>query len=208
MKMLESSVQDQCQAECHSQSDKVDNQNDEAIKNVDEKLTENELFRLPDDRGNMLNVLEAAEKGRLNLLKQFYQIDPQLINIQDSDGYSPLHRACYNNRIDVVKWLIKHGANIRAKTSDGWEPLHTASQWGHCSIVRILLAMGADINSKTNGGNTPFHLAATRGLKNRLLIENLLFRTDIDLDIRNDASDTPYDILKRCSMLYKLWNLL
>lgn len=193
----------------YEDNEKNYNQND--LNKDYENYMENPNLKicLPDNDGQLLNILEAAEKGRIELMKQFYKIDPDLINIQDSDGYTPLHRACYNNRIETVKWLVTNGANVCAKTDDGWQPIHCAAQWGCVKVFRILLAYGANINCKTNGANTPFHLAVTRGERNRKLIEYLLFRCqDIDLNARNDADDTPFDICKRNSMMYKLWDLL
>ncbi|KAI2808945.1 ankyrin repeat domain-containing protein [Blomia tropicalis] len=152
-------------------------------------------------------ILKAAEKGKLDLVKQMIQMEPWSVNVSDVDGYTPLHRASYNNRIEVVKYLIENGANVRAKTMDGWEPIHSAAQWGNVQIVRILMASGGDINARSNGGNTPFHLAVSRP-SNRPLIEYMLYSDDVDIEAKNDAVDTAYDICKRNSRLYKLWDLL
>ena len=152
-------------------------------------------------------ILHASEKGKLNLVKQMIQQDPCSVNVSDVDGYTPLHRACYNNRIEVVKYLIENGANLSAQTIDGWQPIHSAAQWGHVNVVRILVSSGADINARTNGRNTPFHLAVSRP-SNRPLIEYMLFSDDVDIEAKNDASDTAFDICKRNSLLYKLWDLL
>lgn len=180
-------------------------------KDLNENNDDDPIYqlRLPDDDGGqMLNVFEAAEKGSIKLMKKFRKIDPDLINAMDTDGYTPLHRACYQNQIDMVKWLIMNGANVCALTNDGWQPIHSAAQWGRTKIFRLLIAYGANINSRTNGGNTPLHLAVTRASSNHKLIEYLLYHPDVDHDICNDANDRPFDICKRNSMLYKLWDLL
>ncbi|KAH7643144.1 ankyrin repeat domain-containing protein 49 [Dermatophagoides farinae] len=182
--------------------------NDSNEMNKDNPIYQLRLLDPNHNDGQMLNVFEAAEKGSIELMKQFQRMDPELINSHDSEGYTPLHRACYQNQIDMVKWLIMNGANVCARTNDGWQPIHSTAHWGHTKILRILLAYGANINSRTNGGNTPFHLAAMRANSNRHLIEYLLYHPDIDHDIRNDANDTIFDVCKRNSMLYKLWNLL
>jgi len=152
-------------------------------------------------------ILKAAEKGQLELVKKLIREDPNCVNVSDVDGYTPLHRASYNNRIEVAKLLIANGANIAAQTIDGWQPIHSAAQWGNVHIVRLLMSSGADINARSNGNNTPFHLAVTRP-SNRPLIEYMLFSDEVDIEAKNDASDTPFDICKRNSRLYKLWDLL
>ena len=43
----------------------------------------------------------------------------------DEDLYTPLHRAAYNGHVNVMKVLLKHGADPNAPTLDGWTPLHS-----------------------------------------------------------------------------------
>lgn len=152
-------------------------------------------------------ILKAAQKGNIPLAEELLRQDPSCVNVTDPDGYTPLHRAAQSNREEMLKYLIENGANLNARTIDGWQAIHSAAQWGHAAILRILVSAGVDINSRTNGGNTPFHLAVTRPT-NKLLIEYLLFLDEVDLEARNDANDTAYDICKRNSRLYKLWELL
>ncbi|KAH9389032.1 PREDICTED: ankyrin repeat domain-containing protein 49-like [Rhagoletis zephyria] len=152
-------------------------------------------------------ILKAAQRGNLTLVEELLRHDPSCVNVADDDGYTPLHRAAQSNRIEVLKCLIENGAQIDARTVDGWQAIHSAAQWGHVRILLILVAMGADINARTNGGNSPFHLAVTRPT-NRQLIEYMLFLDEVDLEAVNDANDTAYDICKRNSRLYKLWELL
>ena len=161
-----------------------------------------------DDDKTEAVILKAAEKGNLKLVQQLLHQDPDMVNLADDDGYTPLHRACYSNKIEMVKCLIVNGANLSAVTIDGWQPIHSAAQWGNAQILRILVSSGADINARSNGGNTPFHLAASRP-SNRPLIEYLLYSAyGVNIYAKNDANDTPFDICKRNSRLYKLWDLL
>lgn len=48
-------------------------------------------------------ILWAAENGRLDLLKNLVTKNPGLVKVKDRDGYTPLHRACYNNHSEVVE---------------------------------------------------------------------------------------------------------
>lgn len=166
------------------------------------------LLKLKDDQGNEYSILQCAEKGKIDLIERFVEIDPTLVNVVDTELYTPLHRACSNNQIEAVKYLVNNGANVEAVTVDGWKPIHSAAQWGNVELVRLLMAVGSDINSRTNGGNTPFHLAATRAASNKLLVEYLLFHDEVDIHAKNDAGDSPFDICKRNSRIYKLWDLL
>jgi ankyrin repeat protein len=48
-------------------------------------------------------ILSAAEKGHLETIKKLLTDNPLLLQCSDKDGYTALHRACYGNKIEVVK---------------------------------------------------------------------------------------------------------
>lgn len=64
--------------------------------------------------------------------------------------------------VDMIKLLLKHNANVNAKTIDGLTPLMIAA-WSTIShtiksqIVQILMDHGADINDVENEGRTALH---------------------------------------------------
>lgn len=78
--------------------------------------------------------------------------DPSLVHSRDDDGYTPLHRACYNNNTEMVDLLLSYDADIAAKTEFQWQPLHSACQWNNYKCAAKLLQHGADVNAKSNGG--------------------------------------------------------
>ena len=53
-------------------------------------------------------------------------------------GYTPLMTAARNNKEELVNFLIKHGANINAKSGDGSTALSLATKKGHKKIMDIL----------------------------------------------------------------------
>lgn len=75
-------------------------------------------------------LLKAAEKGKTDVVLKILEKDASLITCKDSDGYSALHRASYNGHVEVVKTLLKHGADISSLTDSNWQPLHCACRWG------------------------------------------------------------------------------
>jgi ankyrin repeat protein len=54
-----------------------------------------------------------------------------------------LHRACYFNRLEIVKSLVKHGAYLELRSGEGLTPLQTAVSRGKVEIVKFLLEEGA-----------------------------------------------------------------
>jgi len=47
-------------------------------------------------------ILWASENGKLSEVERLILGDPMLIHAKDKDGYTPLHRACYNDHEHIV----------------------------------------------------------------------------------------------------------
>lgn len=88
----------------------------------------------------------------MELVLELIENDPDLINYTDEDGYTALHRACYEDNLEIAKVLISHGANVDARSGESWTPLHSASNWNAFRCVRLLLENGANVNATTVGG--------------------------------------------------------
>lgn len=55
-----------------------------------------------------LKILTAAENGKLDVIKELLQENPELVRVNDQDGYTPLHRACYSNHPEIVEVTLIH----------------------------------------------------------------------------------------------------
>lgn len=97
-------------------------------------------------------ILWACEKGKKDIVKKLLEKNSELVNARDNDGYTPLHRACYNNDIELVDLLLSHNASVSAKTEVEWQPLHSACQWNNFDCAARLIQYGADVNAKSEGG--------------------------------------------------------
>ena len=79
----------------------------------------------------------------------------------DTSGFSSLHYASRAGNLEIVKFLVDHGANVNLLTrSNRSSPLHRASQQGHRAVVEYLLQSGADSGMQDADGCTPLHRAA------------------------------------------------
>jgi len=96
----------------------------------------------------------------LNQIKNMIEsgIDPN--DRYSAYGKTLLHTSIYYNKIDCVKYLIEHGANVDIVDNDDHTPLCDAARYGHYDIVRYLLFNGASIDKSDNHGYTPLHLAS------------------------------------------------
>lgn len=98
------------------------------------------------------HILWAAENGDVNVLKEILRSQPGLVHAQDSDGYTPLHRAAYGNHLAAICYLLSAGAKVTTKTHMGWTPLHSACNWNNYKVAARLLAAGADPAALSDGG--------------------------------------------------------
>lgn len=70
---------------------------------------------------------------------------------------APIHIAAEGGKDEMVKYLLKHGADANTPTegANRIAPLHFAAAKGHVAVVETLIAAGADINMKDFAGKTP-----------------------------------------------------
>uniref|UniRef100_A0A8P4KKH2 VPS9 domain-containing protein n=1 Tax=Dicentrarchus labrax TaxID=13489 RepID=A0A8P4KKH2_DICLA len=85
------------------------------------------------------------------------------VNSCNVDGFTPLHVAALHGHTALAALLIRHGANVNARTNQSATPLHLACQNSHVQVVRFLLECNAKLNKKDHYGNTPLIQACLCG---------------------------------------------
>ncbi|ETB57793.1 hypothetical protein YYC_04608 [Plasmodium yoelii 17X] len=90
----------------------------------------------------------------MSLIKKTIKAHPNLINEKNRDGLTPLHYACDRGFLDIVKFLIKAGANINEEDSFGDSVLHIAAYSGKMEIIKFLINAGVNIHKKNADGLT------------------------------------------------------
>ena len=132
---------------------------------------------------------------------EFYKYSMDTTNCFEEDfggqEYSPLHLACRQGFIEVVKYLIstKH-YDPRSTTADGRSCLHYAASSGSLATFKYLIEEhNCDPNCADNEGFTPIHFACTKGLAD--MVEYF-----ISLNASNHAMHlTLFHIALRCGHL-------
>lgn len=66
---------------------------------------------------------------------------------------------------DVSLFLVKSGADTKAKDHADKTPLHYAASGGYKDVARLIFEKGADINARDKNGKTPLMLALERERK-------------------------------------------
>ena len=78
-------------------------------------------------------------------------------------GTTAVHEAALHGHVDVLRWLIHHGADVKAERYDGITALHLAASEGHVEVVSLLIRNGARVDAKARSRGTPAIMAARSG---------------------------------------------
>jgi ankyrin repeat protein len=161
-----------------------------AVKGLLESIKQSVLF----------NKLYDAIVDNNPLEVENYVKKDVIANLKDTDGMTSLHHAVHNGNIDIVKILLKNGADVTQVTNQGKTTLHIATYQGHGKVVEVLLQhvsrdeLNDYINAKiTSGGTTSLHIAAKNGF---LEIVKSLLKHGAIYNIENKSSRIPLDLSK------------
>ena len=85
------------------------------------------------------------------------------VDCRNTTGRTPLMNAALNGNVQVVKSVIKRGADPSLMDNRGWNTLHCAAKGGDTDIISLIHTHLPNIDSKTREGDTPLMLAALNG---------------------------------------------
>ncbi|CAF1563132.1 unnamed protein product [Rotaria sp. Silwood1] len=101
--------------------------------------------------------------GNIIFTRDNYRI---LFDQRDQDGFYPIHYASREGQVNVLKTLIKHGAEINRKTNQRQSSLHFAAEYGRYNTCCQLLdtpGFKRILNEPDKLGQTPLHLCCQNG---------------------------------------------
>ncbi|KAG9336555.1 hypothetical protein JZ751_002902 [Albula glossodonta] len=84
----------------------------------------------------------ASKIGDIEALDAIREMGSNL-SMEDYDGRTPLHIAACEGHLNVVQYLLGHGATVYAKDRYGDTPLRNAVRFRHKDVVKLLRQTGA-----------------------------------------------------------------
>ncbi|XP_041427484.1 protein phosphatase 1 regulatory subunit 12C isoform X6 [Xenopus laevis] len=110
----------------------------------------------------------------------------EVIDSTNTDGISALHQACIDENLEVVEFLVNHGANVNQADNEGWTPLHVAASCGYMEIAEYLLKHSANIAAVNSDGDVPLDIAEDDCMENLLRAEIAKGGVDIEAAKREE----------------------
>lgn len=120
-----------------------------------------------------MDLLRAAECGRLSVVKKIVSTDSALLHsVQHKDASNrafnvngaPIHYACRSGHWNVVKYLLNQDSTLINQVDvEDWTPLHYACYNGHLNIVKLLVEYHPNVDAKDSClSQTPIQFAMYR----------------------------------------------
>jgi ankyrin repeat protein len=139
---------------------------------------------------------QAAASGDLGALKSAIEHGAD-VNFRGPGGFNALNAAARNGHLEIVQYLVEHGATIdRSDNQRHKTALLAASFQRHFDIVQYLVEKGANVNAQSVNGFTPLHDAAYVG---NVQIVQFLVEHGANVHITNGGNLTPLETARRGS---------
>src|SRR5690606_6476541 len=140
-----------------------------------------------------ITIHDACAAGLTEQVQFMVDQKPDVINELSSHGFYPLGIASHFGKEDIVRILLRNGANPNSSSQNGYQvfPIHSALSNGQNTIAKMLIEAGAEVNVLQSSRISPLHLAAQQGNIDMIIV---LLEHGANIAIRNDFGQTASDM--------------
>src|SRR5262245_42254019 len=107
------------------------------------------------------SLLDAVKTGNVDAVRRL--VTNASVNTPEVDGTTALHWAVRADSLELVRMLLRAGADAKLANRYGVRPLTLAATNGNAAMIETLLAAGADPNTALPEGETVVMTAARTG---------------------------------------------
>lgn len=125
---------------------------------------------------------KELKNGNVEKVKEIIENDITLLESQNPRGSTPLMLAAADGQKDLLKYIIKKGADVNKANTYGNTALHYTAWESKTEMFKLLVEQGAKLNVENSRGQNPLHYSCMGG----------------SLDIFNYCISKGMDINKKC----------
>ena len=133
------------------------------------------------------NLTMAASLGYSSEIERLIKAGAE-VDVETTEGVTPLYFAIMNRKVEAVKMLINYGADVNKISVLKETPLLLAINNRDLDIAEALIRGGADINYQDRNGAAPLHFASIYGY---FYFVDLLLYYEAETDIKTYDGTTP-----------------
>jgi ankyrin repeat protein len=122
------------------------------------------------DKNGNTALMMAARQGREPIVKMLVESGADInYLVPSSEAAASALQAAVDvsdakaEHINIIQYLLQHGADAKGKNASGRFPLLFAADHGRTEVAKLLIEKGADVNDADAKGNFPLLTAACKG---------------------------------------------
>jgi len=118
----------------------------------------------------------AADQSHKAVVADLIEKYGSNVNVQTNEGTTPLFFAAQRGNLNLVQYLIAHGAQPSLGNPGGWQPIHGACYNDFDDVVSVLIKSGCRLNDGVDEikGYAPIHIAIASEEANAKVVRMLL----------------------------------